>query len=101
MSASSRTPPSDSRTNLRPIARAVGLLAHLGRHPGLLDPLLQLRDLALRLVALAQLLADRVQLLAQQEFLLVLVERVPHRLLDLLAHSEYLELARQDLRQLP
>ena len=37
---------------------------------------LELLDLALAVVALAQLLADRLQLLAQQELLLVLVERL-------------------------
>ena len=56
-------------------------------------------DLALRLVGLAQLLADRLHLLAQHELLLVLIERLAHRLLDLLSDLEHLELARQDLGQ--
>ena len=49
----------------------VGLLAHLLRHPGLLD----LRPVLLDdgRVVLAELLADRVHLLAQQELALLLV----------------------------
>jgi hypothetical protein len=78
---------------------AVGLLAHLGRHAGLLDPLAQLGQLALRLVGLAQLLPDRLHLLAEDELLLVLIDRLAHRLLDLLTHLEHLQLARQDLDQ--
>jgi hypothetical protein len=54
----------------------VGLPAGLRRHLGLLDTLLELRDLALALVALAELLLDGLELLAQHVLLLALVEVV-------------------------
>ena len=81
----------------QPRQLAVGLAPHLLRHVGLLDLFLELVDLAPRFVTLAQLLLDRLELLAEQEFLLPLVERLLHLLLDLLAHLEHLVLARQDL----
>jgi hypothetical protein len=94
-----RCTPRPGRDALQAGELAVRLLAHLLRHAGLLDLLLQLLDLALRLVGLAQLLADRLHLLAQHEFLLVLVDRLAHRLLDVLADLQQLQLAPQDLRE--
>ncbi len=74
---------------------AVGLLAHLGRHLRLLDAGLELGGFALAVVALAQLLLDRLHLLAQQELALVLVDVLLDRGADLLPDFEDLELARE------
>ena len=63
--------------------------------------LAQLPDLGLGRVALAELLLDRLELLAQQVLALGLVELGLHLRLDPRAHGGDLELAREDLRQPP
>ncbi len=65
-----------------------------------LEPLAQLGDLRLLRVGLAELLLDRLQLLAQEELALPLVELGLHLRLDLRAELEHLELAVQDQRDL-
>ncbi len=84
----------------QPVQLAVRLLLHLRRHPRLLHPLAQLGDLLLAVLALAQLLADRLHLLAEEELLLVLVDVLAHRVADLRADLEHLQLAVEDLREL-
>src|SRR5207249_3310728 len=104
ISASSRMPPSDRRTNLRPMARAIDLpselllggLERLGRHPRLLDAPAQLLDLGRLAVTLAEFLLDRLHLLAEVELLLVLVELGLDLRLDLVPQLEQLDLAVQD-----
>ena len=77
-------------------AAAVGLLGEVR----LLDLRAELRDLGLLLVALAELLLDRLQLLAEEVLALgVLHLRLDLRL-DLRAELEHLELAVEDDRQL-
>ncbi len=58
-------------------------------------------DLGLHLVALAELLLDRLQLLAQEVLALALVQLGLDLRLDLGADRDHLELAREDLRQPP
>src|SRR5262249_13227614 len=77
-----------------------GLLRLLGQ-PGLLDPLAQLVDLDLLLVALPELLLDRLQLLAPEVLALPLVALGLARGLDLRYPPYYLELAGEDLREAP
>ena len=89
------------RELLQPRELAVGLLAHdLGQlERG--ELLAQLVDLGLGRVALAELLLDRLQLLAQDVLALGLVHLGLDLRLDLGADLEHLELAREDLRQPP
>jgi hypothetical protein len=56
--------------------------------------------LLLLLVAVAELLLDRLELLPQEVLALGLVDLRPHVLLDLGAQLEHFELAREDTRQL-
>ena len=84
------------RDGAQPRQLAVGLLAHVGRELRLLELGLELVDLALAVVALAQLLADGLHLLAQQELALVLVERLLDLVADLRADLEHLQLAAED-----
>ena len=63
--------------------------------------LAQLVDLGLRRVPLAELLLDRLELLAQEVLALGLVELGLHLRLDPRADRDDLELAREDLRQPP
>ena len=63
--------------------------------------LAQLLDLGLGRVALAELLLDRLELLAQQVLALGLVELGLHLGLDARAHGGDLELVREDLGQPP
>ena len=67
------------------------------RHAGRLDLLAQLVDLALLVVALAQLLLDRLHLLAQVVLALVLLQLALDLALDLAADLEHLEVLDQDL----
>ncbi len=78
-------------------------------HRGLLDllrqverfePPAQLRHLGLLRVALAELLLDRLHLLAEEELALALLELRLHLRLDARAELEDLELAVQDQRDL-
>ncbi len=79
------------RNALQPCQLAIGFLAHDLGHAGLLDLLLELGDLALRIVTFAELLANRLHLLAKQELPLTFVERLLDGLLNLLADLEYLK----------
>ena len=72
-----------------------GLLGQSGR----LDPLAQLVDLGLLLVLLAELVLDRLQLLAQEVLALALVDLRLDLGLDLGAELDHLELAGEDLRE--
>jgi hypothetical protein len=85
-----------STSHSRYVRVTVGLLGHLG----LGDLLGELVEVAAAVVELAQLLLDRLELLAQHVLALV----APHLLLDLgvdpLADLEHLELARQELQHL-
>ena len=76
---------------------AHGLLLDVLRHARLLDLLLELVVLALLVVAVAQLLLDRLHLLAQVVLALVLLELGLHLVLDLAADLEHLEVLDQDL----
>ena len=68
------------------------------RHPGLFDLLAQLGDfLALRVVALAQFLLDRLQLFAQQEFALAIVDRLLGAVADLPRQPQHFEAVGQHL----
>src|SRR5207237_8002410 len=64
------------------------------------EPLAQLVDLGLLGIALAQLLLDRLQLLAEEELALALLELGLHLRLDLRPELEDLELAIEDLGDL-
>ena len=75
-----------------------GLLRVLGEL-GRLEPLAQLGDLRLLLVALAQLLLDRLELLAQEVLALPLVDLGLDLGLDLRPELDHLELAGEDLGQ--
>ena len=84
---------------LEPAELAVGGLARLLGQRRRLDPLAQLVDLGLLLVALAELLLDRPQLLAQVVLALALVDPLLDLGLDLGAERDHLELAGEDLRE--
>ena len=75
-------------------------LVHVLREPGLVDPRAQLGQLGLLLVTLAQLLLDRLQLLAEEELALALLHLRLHLRLDAAAELEQLELAVQEAQQL-
>ena len=78
---------------------AVGLLSRLLGQLGRLDPLAELIDLGLLLVSLAELLLDRLELLAQVVLALSLLDPRLDLGLDLGAELDHLELAGEDLRQ--
>ena len=85
------------RQLLEPRELAVGRLAHLlGQLAERVEPLAQLGDLGLLRVALAELLLDRLQLLAQEVLALALLHLRLDLRLDLRAELEHLELAVQD-----
>ena len=87
------------RQPLQPAELALGLLPRLLGQLRLLDPLAQLVDLGLLLVALPQLLLDRLQLLAQEVLALALVDLRLDLRLDLGAEPHHLQLAGEDLRE--
>ena len=87
------------RQALEPRELAVGLLAHLLGKLGRVELLAQLVDLGLHLVGLAELLLDRLELLAQEVLALALVELGLDLRLDLRAERDHLELAGEDLRE--
>ena len=66
-----------------------------------LDLVAQLVDLGLLVVALAELLLDRFQLLAEEVLALALVDLQRDLRLDLRAELHHLELAPEDPRDLP
>ena len=84
----------------RESSRSAAFCASSGRL-GRLDPLAQLVDLGLLLVALAELVLDRLQLLAQEVLALALVDLGLDLRLDLGAEPDHLELAGEDLREAP
>ena len=80
---------------------AVGGLADVVRQRGQLgEPLAQLLDLGLLRVVLAELLLDRLQLLAQEVLALALLHLRLDLRLDLRAELEHLELPAEDRRHL-
>ena len=91
----------DRRQLLEPAELPFGGLLRLLRQAGLLDPLAELVDLGLLLVALAELLLDRLELLAQEVLALALVDLGLDLGLDLRAELDHLELAGEDLREAP
>jgi len=88
------------RDHAQALELVLGRLERLGRHLRLLDAPAQLLDLGRLAVALAELLLDRLQLLAEVELLLILVELGLHLRLDLVPELEQLDLAVQDGREL-
>ena len=87
------------RELLEPLQLAVGGLAHLlGQLAERVEPLAQLGDLRLLGVVLAELLLDRLQLLAQEVLALALLHLRLDLRLDLRSELEHLELAAQDRR---
>ena len=87
------------RQALEPPQLALGLLSGLLGQLGRLDPLAQLVDLGLLLVRLAELLLDRLELLAQVVLALALLDPRLDLGLDLGAELDHLELAGEDLRE--
>ncbi len=67
------------------------------RHARVLDLVLQLRDVLLRVVQVAELLLDRLQLLAQVVIALRLLHRILHLGLNLVAQLLHLQLLGQVL----
>ena len=88
------------REPLEPRELAVGRLAHVLGQLERVEPLAQLVRVGLLGIALAQLLLDRLHLLAEEELALALLELRLHLRLDLRAELEDLELAVEDLRDL-
>ena len=88
------------RQPFEPRELAVGGLAHVLGQLERVEPLAQLVHVGLLGVALAELLLDRLQLLAEEELALALLELRLHLRLDLRAELEDLELAVEDLRDL-
>ena len=82
-----------------PLELALGLAQHLLRRIGLLDPLPQLGDLGVLAFALAQLVLDRLELLAEEMVALGLGQLAADLLLDLGRKLEDRELTRQVLPQ--
>ena len=80
----------------QPIQLAVGFLLDGLRHAGRLDLLAQLLDLFLLVVVFAELLLDRLELLAQEVLALVAADFRLHLRLDLRAELQDLELLDED-----
>ena len=78
---------------------AVGLLLRLLGQLGRVDPLAELVDLGLLLVGLAELVLDRLELLAQVVLALSLLDPRLDLGLNLGAELDHLELAGEDLRE--
>ena len=85
----------------KPVELAPRLLVGVLGKLRLLDLCAQLGELRLLLVRLAELLLDRLQLLAQEVLPLGLVHLLLHLGLDLRSQLEDLQLAREDHGQLP
>ena len=86
------------RRSSRPSSRSAALRACSGSSAAV-DPLAQLVDLGLLLVALAELALDRLQLLAQVVLALALLHLRLDLGLDLRPELDHLELAGEDLRE--
>ena len=89
----------DGSRSSRASSRSAALRAS-SRQLELVEPLAQLVRVGLLGIALAELLLDRLQLLAEEELALALLELRLHLRLDLRAELEDLELAVEDLRDL-
>ena len=76
------------------------LLLDLLGHPGLGDRLLQLLDLGRGALGLAELLLDRLQLLAQDVLALAALDRVPGLLADVARDPEHLDAVLEQLEHL-
>src|SRR3954452_10430797 len=87
------------RQRLEPLELAVDLPAHVVRQRNRVELTTELAGFLRRLVELAELLADRLELLAQDVLALALVELGLHLALDLRADRDDLELAREDLHE--
>ena len=87
------------RDLLEPAELAVDLRAHLVRQLELLERRAQLVDLRLGRVLLAELLLDRLHLLAQDPLALALLHLGVDLALDLRADRDDVQLAREDLGQ--
>src|SRR5262249_18685746 len=88
------------RNHSQPLEFLVRRFAGRGRHLGLFDLLVDLLDLAGASVALAELLLNGLELLAQIVLALILVELGLNLGLDLVAQFQQLDLAAQDRNQL-
>src|SRR5260370_26137268 len=88
------------RYHLKTLEFLVGSFARIGRHLRLFDFLFDLFDFGAARVSLAQLLLDRLELLAQVVLALILVELSLNLRLDLVAKLEHLHLAAQNLDEL-
>ncbi len=84
---------------LEPGELTIRLLAGLFRQLRLFDLLAEFPRLHLLLVALSQLVLDRLQLLAQEELTLPLADLRFHVGLDLRADLDHLEFSGEQLRQ--
>ncbi len=89
------------RQSLESLQLAIGLLAHHLRQVGLFDPLAQLGSLGGALVGLAELLLDRLELLAQEVLALGAVHLGLDLRLDPRPQRDQLVLAREQLEQAP
>ena len=87
------------RQALEALQLALGLLHRVLGQVGGLDLLAQLGGLGLRLVDLAELVLDRLELLAQEELALALVDLGLDLRLDLRPDRDQLQLAREQLGQ--
>ena len=86
------------RQRLQALELAVDLPAHVLAQRDRVELRAQLLRLGGGLVELAELLADRVELLAQHELALALVDLRLDLRLDLRADRDHLELAGEDVR---
>jgi hypothetical protein len=84
------------RQPLEPAELAEGSLRDVLRQVERLEPLPQLRQLRLLRIGLAELLLNRLHLLAQEELALALLELRLHLRLDPRPELEYFELAVED-----
>jgi hypothetical protein len=112
VSTTTAAKPANRDTSARPCTRRLrrhlaqtvelllGDLLRFLRHAGRFDPLAELVDLLLAVVVLAQLLLDRLHLLAQVVLALGLADLVGDLRLDLARDLLQLDLARDDLDQL-
>jgi hypothetical protein len=85
---------------LEPLQLLQSLLLALLGHAGLLDRLTQFGDLGRAFLALAELLLNLAELLAQDMFALTAGERLLRLLADLLGQAQHLDLLREIAQQL-
>ncbi len=89
------------RNPLHPLQFAIGFLPHALGHLGLGDGVAKLLGLGFASVTLAQLLADRVELLVEVVLPLVLVDPAANLLVDLSRQLEHFELVGEGFVDLP